>query len=222
MRNLLIISLGVWMCSLVVVAQDESRTASGLKEALRIGIENAVTQVGAEDGYYGDELIRIIMPEKLKKVTSFLDKIGAESLTETLVKRMNRAAEQAAPQALDIFKDSLKDMKITDALSILNGENKQAATAYLKTSTTEPLTEKFKPVIQAEMEKLQVVKLYNEMLDKYDTNPFAKKISFDLDGYVTQAALEGLFTVVGQQEEKIRKDPQAQVTQLLRSVFGKQ
>ena len=203
------------------LAQDEATTASGLKEALRIGIEKAVTQVGTEDGYYGDELIRIVMPEKLEKVTKFLDKIGAESLSEALVKRMNRAAEQAAPQAMDIFKNSLKEMKITDALSILSGQNKQAATAYLKESTTETLMEKFKPVVQEEMGKLQVLKYYNDMMDKYQSNPFASKIKFDLDDYVTQSALDGLFTVVGQQEEKIRKDPEAQVTSLLRSVFGK-
>lgn len=221
MRHLWFFAFTFVLSTLPIQAQDEATTASGLKEALRIGIEKAVTQVGAEDGYYGDELIRIVMPEKLKKVNDFLSKVGGESLSEALVKRMNRAAEQAAPQALDIFKESLKGMQITDALSILSGQNQTAATDYLKESTTETLKEKFMPVIETEMEQLQVIKLYNDMLDKYQTNPFASKIKLDLTEYVTDSALNGLFTVVGQQEEKIRKDPQAQVTSLLRSVFGK-
>lgn len=210
-----------FISTFTLFAQEESTVADGLKEALKIGIEKAVTQVGAENGYLGDDLIRIPIPEKMEKVTKFLKKIGAESLNESLLKRMNRAAEQAAPQALDIFKQSLKDMQIKDALAILRGEDKQAATAYLKENTSTTLQEKFLPIIKAEMEKLEVLKLYNEMVDKYQSNPLASKVKLDLEGYVTGKALDGLFTVVGDQEEKIRKDPEAQVTSLLRSIFGK-
>jgi len=201
-------------------AQDQATASKGLKEALKIGLKNAVTQVGAEDGYYGNELIRIPIPEKIHKVTDFLDKIGAEKLTETLVKRMNRAAETAAPQALDIFYQALKDMKIADAAKILSGGD-HAATDYLQASTTDVLREKFSPIVRDEMEKIQAIKLYNEMIDKYETNPFASKIKLDISDYVTDKALDGLFTVVGDQEAKIRNDPEAQVTSLLRSIFGK-
>lgn len=200
--------------------QDQETVAQGLKEALKVGLKNAVTQVGIEDGYYGNDLIRIPIPDKMNKVVDFLDKIGAEKLTESLVKRMNRAAETAAPQALDIFHQALKDMKITDAANILSGDD-HAATEYLQASTSEILREKFGPIVRGEMEKIQAIKLYNEMIEKYQTNPFASKIKLDISDYVTGKALDGLFTVVGEQEAKIRNDPKAQVTSLLRSIFGK-
>lgn len=200
--------------------QDASTVAAGLKEALSIGTENAVKSVGVTDGYFGNSLIKILMPEKLRKVTDTLSALGYKKEVDAFVLSMNRAAEHAAPQAKAIFVDAIKQMTIDDARQILGGGD-TAATEYFKGKTTGKLTDAFKPVISKSLDEVGTTKAYKNMISKVDAVPFLKKESLDLDSYVTGKSLDGLFTVVGQEEKKIRTNPSARVTDLLKSVFGK-
>ncbi len=199
---------------------DESTTASGLKEALSIGTENAVKSVSRPDGYFGNQTIKILMPEKIRNVANVLGKIGYQKQVDEFVLSMNRAAEKAAPKALSIFVDAIKGMSIEDARKILGGGN-TAATAYFEEKTRGKLYDEFKPVISSSMNQVGCTRSYKEMMGKYDSVPFVGKQSLDLDHYVTNKALDGLFYMVGQEETKIRTDPSARVTDLLKTVFGK-
>ncbi len=199
---------------------DESTTASGLKEALSIGTENAVKSVSRTDGYFGNQAIKILMPEKIRNVANVLGKIGYQKQVDEFVLSMNSAAEKAAPKALSIFVDAIKGMSIEDARKILGGGN-TAATAYFEEKTRGKLYDEFKPVISSSMNQVGCTRSYKEMMGKYDSVPFVGKQSLDLDHYVTNKALDGLFYMVGQEETKIRTDPSARVTDLLKTVFGK-
>ncbi len=199
---------------------DESTTASGLKEALSIGTENAVKSVSRTDGYFGNQAIKILMPEKIQKVANVLGKIGYQKQVDEFVLSMNRAAEKAAPKALPVFIDAIKGMSIEDARKILGGGD-TAATGYFEQKTRGKLYDEFKPVIASSMNQVGCTRSYKEMMSKYDSVPFVSKQSLDLDHYVTNKALDGLFYMVGQEEKKIRTDPAARVTDLLKKVFSK-
>jgi RNA binding exosome subunit len=197
---------------------DTDTIVSGLKEALSIGARNGVKTVSQVDGYYGNPLIRIPMPEKIQRIEKALRKAGFNEEVDKFILSMNRAAEKAAPEALTLFVDAVKEMTIPDALKILRG-NDTAATDYLKSKTFDELYRSFKPSISSSMNDVGVTRTFKEMMDKTRRIPFLKKESVDLDHYVTSKALDGLFTVVGQEEKKIRKDPAARVTELLKTVF---
>jgi RNA binding exosome subunit len=197
---------------------DTDTIVSGLKEALSIGARNGVKTVSQVDGYYGNPLIRIPMPEKIQRIEKALRKAGFNEEVDKFILSMNRAAEKAAPEALTLFVDAVKEMTIPDALKILRG-NDTAATDYLKSKTFDELYRSFKPSISLSMNDVGVTRTFKEMMDKTRRIPFLKKESVDLDHYVTSKALDGLFTVVGQEEKKIRKDPAARVTELLKTVF---
>lgn len=199
---------------------DESTTASGLKEALSIGTKNAVKNVSRPNGYFGNQAIKILLPGNIQKVANVLGKIGYQQQVDEFVLSMNRAAEKAAPKALSIFVDAIKGMSIEDARKILGGGD-TAATEYFKQKTRDKLYGEFKPVISSSMNKVGCTRSYKEMMSKYDSVPFVSKQSVDLDHYVTNKALDGLFYMVGQEEKKIRTDPAARVTDLLKTVFGK-
>lgn len=199
---------------------DESTTAAGLKQALSIGTENAVKSVSRTNGYFGNQAIKILMPEKIRKVADVLGKIGYQKQVDEFVLSMNRAAEKAAPKAKAIFIDAIKGMSIEDARKILGGGD-TAATEYFEQKTRGKLYDEFKPVISSSMNQVGCTRSYKEMMGKYDSIPFVSKQSLDLDHYVTNKALDGLFYMVGQEEEKIRTDPAARVTDLLKTVFGK-
>jgi len=197
---------------------DTDTIVSGLKEALSIGARNGVKAVSQVDGYFGNPLIRIPMPEKIQRIERALRKAGFNKEVDKFILSMNRAAEKAAPEALTLFVDAVKEMTIPDALKILRG-NDTAATDYLRSKTFGELYQSFKPSISSSMNDVGVTRTFKEMMDKTRHIPFLKKESVDLDHYVTSKALDGLFTVVGQEETKIRKDPAARVTELLKTVF---
>lgn len=199
---------------------DDNTTASGLKEALTIGVGNAVSSVSKVDGYFGNQMIKILMPEKIQKVADILKKAGFQKQVDDFVLSMNRAAEKAAPQASSIFVGAIKEMTFEDARKILQGGD-TAATDYFKSKTSNKLYDAFKPIISSSMNEVGVTRAYKEMMGKYESLPFMKKESIDLDHHVTNKALDGLFYMLGQEEKKIRTDPAARVTDLLKTVFGK-
>lgn len=199
---------------------QEDTFIAGLKEALDIGTKNAVSTVSKENGYFGNMNIKIPVPEKLKDAEKLLRKVGMEDRVDEFILSMNRAAETAAPQAADIFVGAIRDMTVVDAYGIVKGDE-TAATSYFKDKTSNQLYGLFKPVVTDSMAEVGVVRSYKRMMDNYNSIPFVKKIDVDLEDYVTNGALAGLFFMVGEEEKKIRKDPAARVTKLLREVFGK-
>jgi hypothetical protein len=199
---------------------SDAKIGSGLKEALKIGTGNAVNLTGKTDGYFLNQAIKILMPEKLRTVEKGLRAVGYGSQVDELVLSMNRAAEQAAPAAKDIFWNAIGEMSFEDARKILSG-NETAATDYFKAKTTDKLTAAFRPVVEKTTNKVGVTQQYKELVGKYESIPFVKKETFDVDSYVVTKALDGLFHVVGEEERKIRTNPQARVTDLLKDVFGK-
>ena len=191
---------------------------SGLKEALKIGTDSSSAKLSKVNGFFGDAAIKILMPEDAKKVETTLRSLGMGSLVDKTILSLNRAAEDAAGNVNDIFWKAIKQMTVTDGLQILRGGD-FAATDYLKKTTTVELTEKFRPVIDSSLVKVDATKYWKELFTTY--NKFTpNKINPDLTAYVTEKALSGLFLNIGLQEQKIRKDPAAQVTNLLKTVFG--
>jgi hypothetical protein len=199
---------------------DASTVISGLKEALTIGTENAVTDVSQIDGYLANESIKILMPEKIQKVADVLNKVGYQQQVDDFVTSMNRAAEQAAPKAKPHFIDAIRGMTFDDAKKILDGSD-TAATDYFKSKTYDNLYNEFRPIISSSMNEVGVTRYYKDMMGKYTSLPFVKEETLDLDHYTTNKALEGLFYMIGQEEMKIRTDPSARVTDLLKKVFEK-
>lgn len=200
---------------------DNQTAASGLKEALAVGTENAVNRVSQVDGYFGNSLIKILMPEKIQQVAGVLAKAGYQKQVDDFVLSMNRAAEKAAPQAASIFGDAIRQMSFQDAAGILNGGD-TAATDYFKKTTSNPIYAAFKPIISKSMNEVGATRAYQEMMGKYTSLPFMSgTTSLDLDHYVTNKAMDGLFLQIAGEEKKIRTDPAARVTDVLKQVFGK-
>ena len=200
----------------ITPAQNE--LAAGLKEALAVGTREAVKLVSEVDGYFAHEIIKVLMPEELNAAASTLGSIGFQKQVDEFILSMNRAAEAAAPAALDIFVEAVAAMTIDDAADILGGEE-TAATEYFKEKTSDKIFEAFQPIISARMEEVGVTQAYKEITEKYSSLPLVKDVTLDLDEYVTQKALDGLFYMVGEVEKKIRTDPAARVTDLLKKVF---
>jgi hypothetical protein len=191
---------------------------SGLKEALTIGAGNSTKTLGAADGFFANAAVKILMPAEAKKVESTLRKFGMSSLVDKAILSMNRAAEDAASGVTSIFWDAIKNMTVTDGLNILRGGD-FAATDYLKKGTTSQLTEKMRPVIEASLAKTNATSYWKDVFNAY--NKFSKEpVNTDLAAYVTTRSMEGIFYSIGLEEQKIRKDPAAQVTGLLKKVFG--
>jgi hypothetical protein len=199
---------------------SDEKVVSGLKEALQIGSGNAVTLTGKIDGYFGNEAIRILMPDKLKTVEKGLRAVGFGSQVDDFVLSMNRAAESAAPHAREIFGDAIKQMSFQDARTILQG-NETAATDYFKEKTSGKLAAAFRPAVEKSMQEAEVGRKYEKITSRYASIPFAKSPSFDINRYVVDKALGGLFHVLGEEETKIRKNPAARVTGLLKEIFGR-
>jgi hypothetical protein len=189
---------------------DEATTISGLKEALSIGSGNAVTSTSKLDGYFANQAIKILLPEKIQTVADVLKKVGYQKQVDAFVLTMNRAAENAAPKARQFFVDAIKEMSFQDAMKILKG-NETAATEYFKSKTFDKIYAAFKPPVAESMDKVGVTKSYKDMMGTYTKSvPFVKTESLDLDHYVTTKSLDGLFYM-----------PAARVTDLLKKVFGK-
>jgi Protein of unknown function (DUF4197) len=199
---------------------SDAKVGSGLKEALQIGTENAVKLTGKTDGYFKNQAIKILMPEKLRSVEKGLRTVGYGPQIDEFVLSMNRSAEKAAPAAKQIFWDAIGEMNFDDAKKILNGGD-TAATDYFKAKTTNKLTAAFRPTVEKTMNEYNVTRQYKELIGRYQAIPLVKSETFDIDSYVVRKSLDGLFFVVGQEEHKIRTNPTARVTDLLKEVFSK-
>lgn len=197
----------------------DAKIGEALKQALQVGTENAVKLTGKADGYFKNQAIKILMPEKLKTFERGLRAVGYDKQIDDFVLRMNRAAEAAAPAAKNIFWDAIGTMTIDDAKGILRGPD-TAATDYFKSKTTGQLTTAFSPVVHRTMTEVGATKQYEDLFGRAQQIPFLSLEAFDLDHYVVGKALDGLFLVVGDEEKKIRTNPAARVTDLLREVFG--
>jgi Protein of unknown function (DUF4197) len=201
-------------------SDNSGQTASGLKEALDVGTKNTVAQTGVTNGFFGNEAIKILLPDKLRPLEKGLRFAGQGPLIDQFVLSMNRAAEGAAPAAGDIFKSAISQMSFDDARRILTGGN-TAATQYFKDRTSDQLRVAFRPPVKSAMEDTGVEQKYKAMISSVPSVPFSRgPQSFDLNEYVVGKTLDGLFYVLGQEETKIRNNPAAQVTPLLREVFG--
>jgi hypothetical protein len=199
---------------------SDAKIASGLKEALQIGTQNAVNLTGRLDGYFRNEVIKILMPEKLQTLEKGLRLVGYGPRVDEFVLSMNRAAERAAPRAKAIFWDAIGEMSFEDARKILNGGD-TAATDYFQDKTTDRLAAAFRPVVDKAMNEVGVTRRYKELIGRYEAIPFVTSERLDIDQYVVTKALDGLFYVVGEEERKIRTNPTARVTDLLKEVFAK-
>ncbi len=202
---------------------DDSTIIKGLKEALATGTERAVNEVAKPDGYFGNSLIKIMLPGKVQKVADLLGTVGYQKQVDDFVLSMNRAAEKAAPQAASYFGDAIREMTVEDARGLLNGGDR-AATDFFEKKTRTKLYDAFKPTVGKTMGEVGTVKAFHDMVGKYQALPlaaFGGKPALDLDDYVTNKALDGLFTMVAAEEKKIRTNPAARTTDLLKTVFGK-
>jgi len=199
---------------------SDAKVASGLKEALQVGTQNAVNLTGKTDGYFKNQAIKILMPEKLRTLESGLRAVGYGPKVDEFVLSMNRAAERAAPAAKQIFWDAIGAMSFDDARKILGGGD-TAATEYFRAKTSDTLASAFRPTVEQATNEVGVTRQYKDLVGRYQAIPFTKSESLDVDGYVVDKALAGLFHVVGEEEKKIRINPAARVTDLLKEVFGK-
>lgn len=197
-------------------AVPDSRVALGLREALKVSAANAVTRTGRIDGFFKNEAIKILMPERLRSVERGLRAIGYGNKVDEFILAMNRAAERAAASAKPIFVDAVQKMTIDDARGILTGGD-TAATEYFRAHTEEGLGMAFLPIVQQATGEFGVTRQYKDLVQGL---PFGNAQAPDIDEYIVGKTLDGLFTVLGDEEKKIRKDPAARVTAILREVFG--
>ncbi len=198
---------------------SDAKIGSGLQEALKIGTENAVGQTSATDGFFLNQAIKILMPKPLQSIEQPLRFIGYGPKIDEFVLGMNRAAEKAVPFAKNIFWDAIGQMTFDDAKKILNGGD-TAATDYFREKTSGKLHTAFRPSVEDVMNQVGVTRQYNDLIGRYKNIPFTQNVVFDVNQYVTEKATDGLFFVVGQEEKKIRTNPAARVTDLLKEVFG--
>ncbi len=195
--------------------------ANGLKEALNNGITNQVSTLAIKDGFFKNELVRILLPEELQKVDNTLRKIGLSKLADEGLKVLNRAAEDAVSEAIPIFVEAIKGMTFSDAKNILLGD-KNAATLYLKAATSDALYQKFNPIISNSFKKVGANKIWSDLITKYNSLPLTKDVNPDLTDYVTGEALKGVYTMVEVEENEIRAKFSSRTTDLLRKIFALQ
>ena len=199
---------------------SDAKIGSGLQEALKVGTEKAVLQTGSLNGFLNNKAIKILMPRPLQNMEQPLRLVGYGPQIDEFIVSMNRAAEKSVPFAKEIFWDAIGQMSFDDASRILNG-NDTAATDYFKAKTSKKLHAAFRPTVETVMADVGVTRQYNDLIGRYKSVPFAKSIAFDINQYVTEKSTDGLFFVVGQEEQKIRTNPAARVTDLLKDVFGR-
>ncbi|MFD2520463.1 DUF4197 domain-containing protein [Emticicia soli] len=192
---------------------------SGLKQALQVGINKGADSASKLNGYFLNPMIKIPFPPEVEKVETALRKVGLGGEVDKFVMALNRGAEEAAKEAKPIFVNAILSMTFTDALNILKGE-KNAATMYLKRTTSEQLIAAFSPVVEKALQKTQATRYYADLAGTYNKLPFVQKVNPDLKGYATEKAIDGLFILVANEEAKIRENPWARTTDLLKKVFG--
>jgi len=192
---------------------------SGLKAALEKGSQAAVAQLGRTDGFFGNPQVKIPMPDSLTRTDRMLRRVGMGKYADELILTMNRAAEAAVPEAKQLFVDSIRKMTVNDAKGILTGGD-TAATEYFRRTTRDPLHGRFLPIVKQATARVNLAHKYNEYADKGVALGLVKKQDADLDEYVTQKALDGLYFVVSEEEKKIRKDPLQAGSNIIKKVFG--
>ena len=197
----------------------EQEAGSGLRDALLQGVAESAENLSVENGYFKNTLIKIPFPEDAVKVANTLRDIGLGQEVDKVILSLNRAAEDAAREAKPIFVNAIKQMTLNDAMDILFGAE-DAATNYLKKTCSLELTQKFSPVINTSLTKVNATKYWADVMNTYNKIPLVKKINPDLTAYVTQKALDGLFYSIAKEERKIRENPAARTTLLLQKVFG--
>ena len=204
-----------------ILAEGNVDVSGGLKEALNNGISKQVSKLTAVDGFYKNEMVKILLPEELQKVDSGLRKIGLSKLADEGLKAINRTAEDAVKEASPIFVDAIKGMSFSDAKNILMG-NESAATNYLQSSTSTALYSKFSPVIKSSFSKVGADKVWSNIIAKYNSIPLVKKVNPDLTDYVTSQAMSGVFKMVAVEEKNIRTNLNSRTSDLLKKVFAMQ
>ena len=206
--------------SFALSALSDSDVVAGLKEALEKGTQSAVSLLGRKDGFLSNPQVKIPMPESLQSVEKGLRKVGQDKYADQFVETMNRAAEQAVPEAVSIFSDSIKQMSIEDAKKILQGPD-DAATQYFRKTSESALRERFQPIVDKSTDSVGVTASYKKLTGKLGMmSKFIDTNKLDLNSYVTDKALDGLFTMIAVEEKKIRENPVARTTDLLKKVFG--
>lgn len=204
-----------------VGAADEKTNAAGIREALAVGTERAVKTLSQKDGYFGNAAVKILMPSGIQKVADLARMAGYQKQVDDFVLSMNRAAEAAVPQAAAFFGDAIREMTLDDVRGILTGGD-TAATEFFRRKTHDRLYAAFKPVVSKKVDEVGTTRAYKDLMGRYQNIPLAGAAqSLDLDHYVTEKALDGLFLMVGEEEKKIRSNPLARTTDLLKTVFGK-
>jgi hypothetical protein len=192
---------------------------SGLRAALDKGTQAAVASLGKTDGFLGNNAVKILLPDSLKRYEKTMRQFGMGKYADELVTTMNRAAEAAVPEAKSLFVDSVKKMSVQDAKGILTGGN-TSATDYFKRTMSEPLRAKFAPIVAESTKKVRVAEKYNEFAGQGAKYGLVKKEDANLDGYITQKTLDGLFYMVGEEEKKIRANPLGAGSDIIKKVFG--
>ncbi|UCG26615.1 MAG: DUF4197 domain-containing protein [Bacteroidales bacterium] len=191
----------------------------GLKEALRVGTNNAITTLSRENGFYGDPQLKIPFPEEAGVVEEKLRSVGMNKLVDDFIMNMNRGAEKAVTKAGPIFMDAIREIGFSDARNILNGPD-NAATEYFRENTSQELADAFEPDVSQILDQVNVTKYWSDVMSTYNRIPFTQKVETDLAKYVTGKAVDGLFTMLAAEEKKIREDPVARVSDILKRVFG--
>ncbi len=202
-------------------ALSTDEIAAGLKEALRVGSERVVAQLGKTDGFNSDPQIHIPLPENLQKVQSALSKVGMSSMVDDLELRLNRAAEAATPKAKKLFGEAIKEMTMDDVKAIYQGPD-DAATSYFKEKMSKPLKEEMRPIVEKSLSQVGAVKSYDAMMGQYKSLPFVPDVKADLTNHVLDKGLDGIFYYLAKEEAAIRKNPVKRTTELLQKVFGTQ
>ncbi|WP_417612971.1 DUF4197 domain-containing protein [Owenweeksia hongkongensis] len=197
----------------------ESEISSGIREALIVGAKNAINETSKKNGFLNNSLIKIPFPAEAQKVEKAARDLGLDAQVDQFIETMNHGAEQASAKATDIFISSIKQMTLQDVYDIWRGDN-DAATQYLIRTTSDRLRSEFRPIIKQSLDKVQVTKYWSPLVDNYNKIPFVTKVNPDLDEYVLDETLEGLFVIIAQEEASIRENPQARVSAILQKVFG--
>ncbi len=196
-----------------------AEVAAGLREALRVGTENVVQQLGRPGGFSADPKIRIPLPESLETVQSTLERVGMASLLDDLEERLNRAAEVATPKARDLFVQAITEMTLDDAKAIYEGLD-DAATRYFQRKMSKPLAEQMSPIVSESLAEVGAVQAFDDAMGRYRAIPFVPDARADLTAYVVEKGMDGIFSTLAEQEAAIRRDPAMRTTELLRKVFG--
>ncbi|SNS86225.1 Protein of unknown function [Ekhidna lutea] len=198
------------------------QVASGLKEALVKGVTTGTQKVGKVDGYFKNPQIKIPFPPDIQKVENTLRDVGLGNEVDRFVKTLNRGAEEAAKEAKPVFVSAIKQMTIDDAWDILKGTDKEAATNYLMRTTSDELRDKFSPIVKRALGQTNATKYYSEIITRYNKIPMVEDVNPDLESYATEKAMEGLFFMIASEEKKIRANPSARTSDLLKKVFKEQ